>query len=783
MEEQPRSRAAQQHRMMESNGGRVRGSGNSAGRKGRRGARAGGGGSTAVTSQEGAATFPDRGRGRGRGGGPRQQQQRMVPKGSEERRSNDISRSSRQPPPRAASASASGAGGEGRAALPIGGGSSSKKGREGWEIATFTSTAAYSSEDDSSQDSELYEEEASAATGSSPSSSFEEEHPWPYQCAYHHYHSSAPAHPEAEEEVATGGEQGAATRRPPSKRRFILSGNYLLNFTYKRDQPPPASFPSRRRGPPVHFNKERYLQANYRFVVNPSKPYLQHLYEPDLLVEWEDIEQIYLSSPLPYKCPICLDEPLAPKMTRCGHIFCWGCILHYLSLGVKSWRKCPICFDLISSKHLKSTVIELAPLPEPGDLITFTLMKREKSCMVALPLASWQPVHTFLHHDEPDAVFSRFTLASSHENGKEDLDFILDREQAELSEAAAQAAAGHDEASLPFLDMAMEVVRERRAKYREATQQASSLLAASATLQGQQVTAPVPQEGEKESKTCKSRSENGGAGSGDAADVFYYYFYQCKDGRFIFLHPLNMRCFLHEYGSPESFPTTIRGRVLQLDETTQTELTRKRQKKVVGHLPLSTPFLYCEIEMHGKSDEHEAVPGSNFYISPSTLDHFAPDFMKREEQRRQKAYQQDTEEHVEPEFYYNYEDWGPAAPSESQPSSFVFRAEDMPQLGQLSIDEGGERGTSDDDNKAKGKEKQGNHKNGSGNTVASSPSFLQVASNKAPPPLHTIIRTHQPNSNGNRNGKTTEMSKKQKQKAKQRAKKIQLFSTTSGRRY
>jgi len=44
---------------------------------------------------------------------------------------------------------------------------------------------------------------------------------------------------------------------------------------------------------------------------------------------------------------------LPAKITRCGHIYCWSCMLHYLSLDDKSWRKCPICYEAVHEKDLK----------------------------------------------------------------------------------------------------------------------------------------------------------------------------------------------------------------------------------------------------------------------------------------------------------------------------------------------------------------------------------------------------------------------------------------------
>lgn len=52
-------------------------------------------------------------------------------------------------------------------------------------------------------------------------------------------------------------------------------------------------------------------------------------------------------------CPICLYPPLAARITRCGHIFCWPCMLHYLSLSERSWSKCPICYEAVHTADLK----------------------------------------------------------------------------------------------------------------------------------------------------------------------------------------------------------------------------------------------------------------------------------------------------------------------------------------------------------------------------------------------------------------------------------------------
>lgn len=73
----------------------------------------------------------------------------------------------------------------------------------------------------------------------------------------------------------------------------------------------------------------------------------------DTLVDWTKIEQILVRNSEEPQCPICLFPPVASKMTKCGHVYCWSCILHYLALSDKEWRKCPICYESVYIKDLK----------------------------------------------------------------------------------------------------------------------------------------------------------------------------------------------------------------------------------------------------------------------------------------------------------------------------------------------------------------------------------------------------------------------------------------------
>ena len=46
-----------------------------------------------------------------------------------------------------------------------------------------------------------------------------------------------------------------------------------------------------------------------------------------------------------------------------------------------------------------------------------------------------------------------------------------------------------------------------------------------------------------------------------------YYFYQAADGQQVYLHYLNFRCLLAQYGSVSSLPKTVKAKVIELEDT------------------------------------------------------------------------------------------------------------------------------------------------------------------------------------------------------------------------
>lgn len=202
----------------------------------------------------------------------------------------------------------------------------------------------------------------------------------------------------------------AAAMRSLNSRRGQTSITHLMNFSL----PPRPYFQNHHyTGHPRHqrrnpnwglgsgyhaVDKARYVHANYRFIVRPGREYHAQTVDADIHVDWDAVLQI-LASPETQStsCPICLSIPVAPRMAKCGHIFCLPCLIRYMHSTDDTnpvpekkarWKKCPICEDSIYISETRPVRWFESPdanlLHEGGDVLLKLLM-REPGAAIALP--------------------------------------------------------------------------------------------------------------------------------------------------------------------------------------------------------------------------------------------------------------------------------------------------------------------------------------------------------------------------------------------------------------
>nr|XP_057927148.1 RING finger protein 10 [Doryrhamphus excisus] len=487
----------------------------------------------------------------------------------------------------------------------------------------------------------------------------------------------------------TGGgrrEEVAETRRAEfSPAQFAgpkkISLNHLLNFTFEprgghgaAGEGGHSCWGRRNKWGHKHkpFNKELFLQANCQFLVTDDQDYKAHFTDPDTLVNWDCVQQVRIYSHEVPSCPICLYPPVAARITRCGHIFCWPCILHYLSLSDKTWSKCPICYEAVHALDLKSVVAMETKQYVVGDVITMRLMRREKGAVVAMPSSQWVKVEEPIRFGDGSlSPYSKLLLTTFAQ-----VLSLVAEEKAVLQAQLCQ----EEDAQGCFIQSALCHLQEREEILLKQQKSSAvdnfdlSSLALEETaspvdefITNSSVTKPVlqyssafddeveepPEEADEELPGCPeddlecvleepvdavlplapehlsdeenpAREAETDRTSTSLVHGPFYYFYQAEDCQQMFLHPVNVRCLLREYGSLEASPDSITATVVEIEGHTVTEEIRRRHR-YLSHLPLTCEFSICELALQPP------------VLSKETMDTFADELEKRKRLRQKKA--------------------------------------------------------------------------------------------------------------------------------------------------
>ena len=142
----------------------------------------------------------------------------------------------------------------------------------------------------------------------------------------------------------------------------------------------------------------RYIHANYRFIVNPKGDYRAQGVDADVHLDWSNVLQILVSAQSQStNCPICLSTPVAPRMAKCGHIFCLPCLIRYMHSSDDTnptpekkarWKKCPICWDSIyisETRPVRWFTGQEGERPQEGGDVVLRLIMRQPGGTLALP--------------------------------------------------------------------------------------------------------------------------------------------------------------------------------------------------------------------------------------------------------------------------------------------------------------------------------------------------------------------------------------------------------------
>ncbi|EEU44995.1 uncharacterized protein NECHADRAFT_41507 [Fusarium vanettenii 77-13-4] len=406
--------------------------------------------------------------------------------------------------------------------------------------------------------------------------------------------------------------------RNPNSRRGQTSITHLLNYSMPRpvqDHHTHARHPRRNPtwglGSGYHaVDKARYVHANYRFVLSPEGTYSKQSSDADTHLDWSLVMQIIASSESQTSsCPICLSEPVAPRMAKCGHIFCLPCLIRFMNSSSSEeegkanrgpkWKKCPICEDSIYMQDVRPVRFyagQESPLPRVGDDVVLRLMARGAHSTMALPREGAAEARTFgddipWHFAANVLDYARMMKGTTDYMGAQ-----FDEEIASLEKQAKEDETlfGQDG---------------------EWSQKAIRAVTASKEKLADLQLAEEPTAGPGSS-----------SGKQSADPDFYFY----SSPPHLYLSPLDIRILKTKYGSFSSFPSTLLPRVEHISTGHVVDDALRRRAKYLGHLPRGCVISFLEC------DWTDIVPAE-------TLASFSGEIERRRKRNREKETQEERE--------------------------------------------------------------------------------------------------------------------------------------------
>ncbi|KAL6712690.1 hypothetical protein ACN47E_000567 [Coniothyrium glycines] len=475
--------------------------------------------------------------------------------------------------------------------------------------------------------------------------------------------------------------------RPFNNRKGQTSITHLMNFSlpprpqqYHQSHTQGRNYrrnPTWGLGSGYHaVDKARYVHANYRFIVDPRGDYRAQSVDADIHLDWNNVLQI-LASEISQEasCPICLGTPVAPRMARCGHIFCLPCLIRYMhseddgkahEKKVRT-KKCPLCFDTIYASETRPVrwyTGQEGEAPREGGDVVLRLVVRPAGSTLAMPrdgadaLGKDEDIPWF-HAAEvmdyarvmrggEDYLQAQFDLEITklEQQGKED-EVMFAEDGMEWTRKAIRSVRESKEKIKGIGNPPVEPEKPAESKLKRApiifdeepgtvpemyTIQNASKSSQSIPVQGGPEPAVVEQ---KQQRTMSTSSHSSRASHGlpTLAEMrnrqhhehhntpAEYFFYQAL--LHYYLSPLDIRILKAAFGNFAAFPSTILPRVERVSTGHVVDDELRKRTKYLAHLPYGCEVGFLECDWTDT-------------VAPEILDRFKPEIEKRRKKHTDK---------------------------------------------------------------------------------------------------------------------------------------------------
>lgn len=394
-------------------------------------------------------------------------------------------------------------------------------------------------------------------------------------------------------------------------------------------------------------DKARYVHANYRFIVRPDREYHAQTTDADVYVSWDAVLQVLASADTQAaSCPICLSPPVAPRMAKCGHIFCLPCLIRYMHSTDDSnpasekrarWKKCPICEDSIYISEVRPvrwfSGQDANMLREGGDVL-LKLLKRDPATTLALPRDTADSHGG--HDDIPWFHVAEIMEYARFMKGGEvymSAQYDLEINSLETQEREDELMFGDENTWTRKAVISITEAKERLSGLGNPPEPTTSNPTPSDS--------EVPDSWDDESRNGPSALTNAiqalaveqaasppnsvpstrpRAGSGRPSNHPFYFYHALPN---FFLSPLDIRILKTAFGDFSSFPSTILPRVEHISTGHIVDDDLRKRAKYMAHLPFGCEVTFLECDWTD-------------IISPTILAQFHDDIARRRKRNLDK---------------------------------------------------------------------------------------------------------------------------------------------------
>ena len=418
------------------------------------------------------------------------------------------------------------------------------------------------------------------------------------------------------------------------------------------------------RQPSCMLTAHRYVHANYRFIVDPRGDYRAQGVDADIHLDWNNVLQILASSvSQDASCPICLGTPVAPRMARCGHIFCLPCLIRYMhsedegQQPVKRARskKCPLCFDTIyatETRPVRWYVGQEGEPPREGGDVVLRLVMRSAGSTLAMPRDGAE----VLGKDEDIPWYFAAEVmdyARVLRGGEDYMQEQFDNEILELRQQAQEDEVMFGEDNVQWAKKAIRNIQESKEKIQGIGNPPESALkpaepkpkrapivfredAPEFFPSGQDVngeSGSTPSETSQQRKMSMSSQTSRTSVPATLAEIrnrqhhdqsrtpSEYFFYQAL--MHYYLSPLDIRILKAAFENFAAFPATILPRVERVSTGHVVDDELRKRTKYLAHLPYGCEVNFLECDWTDT-------------VAPEVLERFKPEIERRRKKHQDK---------------------------------------------------------------------------------------------------------------------------------------------------